>query len=183
MPHAASFCATAAKVSLAFSYQKEWSMATALLNCGWTARSQETEKFTLPSFPGSPAGCSCWATAGATNVAQIAISTMEINLIRFILASLVKVDRPGPSSSTVTLHDIEDGILAEPKPMTNFPIRLTFADEFEHFGGETVCLDALTGSPTEYDATFPRRRYPRSHTLAQEISLKFGERGHQRGNY
>ena len=34
MPHAGSFCAIAAKVSLAFSYQKEWSIATALLNCG-----------------------------------------------------------------------------------------------------------------------------------------------------
>src|ERR1700693_4163708 len=28
------WCATAAKLSLAFSYQKEWSIATALLNCG-----------------------------------------------------------------------------------------------------------------------------------------------------
>jgi hypothetical protein len=28
----------------------------------------------------------------------------------------------GPSCSTVTLHDIEVGILAEPKPMTDFPI-------------------------------------------------------------
>src|ERR1017187_5159366 len=126
MPHAGSFWVTAAKVSLALSYQKEWSMATALLNCGWTAWLQETGKFTVPSFAGSPAGCSCscWAIAGATKVAQTAISTTEINVIRFILASLVRVDRPGPSCSTVTLHDIEDGILAEPKPMTNFPIRL-----------------------------------------------------------
>jgi hypothetical protein len=34
MPHVGSFSATAAKVSLAFSYQKEWSIATALVNCG-----------------------------------------------------------------------------------------------------------------------------------------------------
>src|ERR1035441_7231049 len=104
MPHAGSFWVTAAKVSLAFSYQKEWSMATALLNCDWTAWLQETGKFTLPSFAGSPAGCSCscWAIAGATKVAQTAISTTEINVIRFILASLVRVDRPGPSCSTVT---------------------------------------------------------------------------------
>src|ERR1019366_2218383 len=65
-------------------------MATALLNCGCTAGSQETGKFTLPSLPGSPAGCSCWATAGVTNVAQTAaINTLEIKVNRFILASLV----------------------------------------------------------------------------------------------
>jgi hypothetical protein len=32
------------------------------------------------------------------------------------------LDHRGPSCSTVTLHDIEDGILAEPKPMTDFPV-------------------------------------------------------------
>src|SRR5208282_6442088 len=89
MPQWGSFCATAAKVSLAFSYQKEWSIATALLNCAWTAGSQEIVKFTLPSFPTSPAGCSCWARAGAANVTQKAeISAMEIKVSRFMLASL-----------------------------------------------------------------------------------------------
>src|ERR1700692_602036 len=101
MPHAGSFWATVAKVSLAFSYQKEWSMATALLNCGWSAGLQETGKFTLPSFPGSPAGCSCWATAGATNVAYTAISTMEIKGNRFILPPWLAADAletEGPSA-------------------------------------------------------------------------------------
>jgi hypothetical protein len=32
------------------------------------------------------------------------------------------LDHRGQSCSTVTLHDIEDGILAEPKPMTDFPV-------------------------------------------------------------
>src|ERR1700726_660486 len=63
MAQVGSLSATAAKVSLAFSNQNEWSIATALLNCGRTDGSQETGKFTLPSLPGSPAGCSCWATA------------------------------------------------------------------------------------------------------------------------
>src|SRR5262245_56705427 len=88
MPHAESFSATPTKVSPAFSYQKEWSIATALLNCGWTAGSQETGKFTLPSLPESPAGCSCCAIAGVTNIAQTAISTMEGKVSRFMLASL-----------------------------------------------------------------------------------------------
>src|ERR1700680_1571685 len=90
MPHVGSFSATAAKVSLAFSYQKEWSIATALLNCGRTNGSQETGKLTLPSFPGSPAGCSCWATAGGTNAAHTpANTTMQINVNGFMLISLV----------------------------------------------------------------------------------------------
>src|SRR4029077_7995203 len=68
MPQAGSFVITAVNSSLAFSYQKECSIATARLNCSCTAASQETGKFTLPSFSGSPAGCSCWATAGIVNV-------------------------------------------------------------------------------------------------------------------
>src|ERR1019366_2286547 len=90
IPHVGSFWVTAAKVSLAFSYQKEWSIATALLNCGWTDGSQETGKLTLPSLLGSPAGCSCWATAGGTNAAhKPTSSTMQMNVIRFMLVSLV----------------------------------------------------------------------------------------------
>jgi hypothetical protein len=52
------------------------------------------------------------------------------------------------------------------RSVADFSIRLSFADQFQHFGRETVCLDALTGTTTEYDATFPRRRYSRSHPLA-----------------
>src|SRR5215469_5562966 len=90
MPHVGSFSAIAAKVSLAFSYQKEWSIATALLNCGWTDGSQETGKFTLPSFPGSPAGCSCWATVGITNAPYASTnSTMDTKASFFMAASLM----------------------------------------------------------------------------------------------
>src|SRR5215467_5932603 len=72
MAQVGSFCATWAKVSFAFSYQNEWSIATALLNCGWTDGSHETGKFTLPSFPTSPTGCSCscWAMTGVTKAAS-----------------------------------------------------------------------------------------------------------------
>src|SRR5260370_41624943 len=91
MPQAGSFLGTAANSSLAFSYQKEWSIATARLNCSCNAASQETGKFTLPSFSGSPAGCSCcscWATTDIVpvNHAQ-AITSQETcgNLIPDLL--------------------------------------------------------------------------------------------------
>jgi hypothetical protein len=109
MPHAGSFSATAANVSPAFSNQKEWSIATALLNCAWTDGSQETGKFTLRSFPGSPAGCSCWATTGATNAAHTpASSTAEIKVRRFMLASLgasrpFGMETPTPSCNSALL--------------------------------------------------------------------------------
>jgi hypothetical protein len=48
--------------------------------------------------------------------------------------------------------DAEDGILAQPESMTDFPVGLTFADQLEHFGSESVCLDALTRPPAEHDA-------------------------------
>src|ERR1019366_3167435 len=55
-----------------------------------TDGSQETGKLTLPSLLGSPAGCSCWATAGGTNEAHTPkSSTMQMNVIRFMLVSLV----------------------------------------------------------------------------------------------
>src|SRR5215469_10133453 len=101
MPQVGSFSATAAKVSLAFSYQKEWSIATALLNCGWTAGSQETGKLTLPSFPGSPAGCSCWATADGTNKAnKLTSSTPRKKVSRFmmVLPTRAGVKRNSPGS-------------------------------------------------------------------------------------
>src|SRR5215470_7684964 len=88
MPHLGSFSATAAKVSLAFSYQKECSIATALLNCCCTVGSQEIVNFTLPSLLGSPAGWSCWATAGATKTEQTkATKSVKIKVSRFMLAS------------------------------------------------------------------------------------------------
>jgi hypothetical protein len=67
----------AANASLAFSYQKEWSIATAPLNCGCTAAAQETGKLTLPSLSGSPPECSCWATAVAAIVSQAAPITRD----------------------------------------------------------------------------------------------------------
>src|SRR5580700_10553978 len=87
MPHVGSFCATAAKVSLAFSYQKEWSIATALLNCGRTDSSQETGKLTLPSLFGSPAGWSCWAAAGGANAAHPPTSSSAQKVSRFMMLS------------------------------------------------------------------------------------------------
>src|SRR2546422_1736553 len=68
MPQEGSCLAMPAKVSAAFLYQKECSKATARLNCGWSAGSQEIGNSTLPSFSGSPAACSCWPTAGIANI-------------------------------------------------------------------------------------------------------------------
>src|SRR5712691_13035274 len=89
MPQEGSFRAIVANVSLALSYQNEWSIATALLNCACSEGSQDTRKLTLPSFSGSPTGCSCCATAGATkNTQRKQIKIMGIAAKRFILASL-----------------------------------------------------------------------------------------------
>jgi hypothetical protein len=44
----------------------------------------------------------------------------------------------------VALHNIKDRILAQSKPVADFPIRLTFVDKLEHFECETIRLDALT---------------------------------------
>src|SRR2546427_12676228 len=68
MPQEGSCLAMPAKVSAAFLYQKECSKATARLNCGWSAGSQEIANSTLPSFSGSPAACSCWPTAGIAHI-------------------------------------------------------------------------------------------------------------------
>ena len=38
--------------------------------------------------------------------------------------------------------------------MAYLAVRLAFGDEFEHFGRETVRLDALTWSPPEHDTAF-----------------------------
>jgi len=60
MPQAGSLSATSANTPAAFSYPNEWRMATARLNPGCTAASQEMAKFTLPNLPNSSAGCRCW---------------------------------------------------------------------------------------------------------------------------
>ena len=78
----------------------------------------------------------------------------------------------------VTLNDAQDRVLAQPQPVADFPIRLTFTDQLEHFGGETVGLYALPGAPTEHDITPPSRGNAGADPLAQQISLELGQRGH-----
>src|SRR6266705_1976576 len=68
MAQAGSFLAIAANSCSAFSYQKEWSIATARLNCSCSAASHEIEKFTLPSFSGSTAECTCKNGLALSNV-------------------------------------------------------------------------------------------------------------------
>jgi len=66
--------ATAAKVSLAFSNQNEWSIATALLNCG-LHRAHRDGEITLRS-PGSPVVLVS-ATADCRECADTAVT--EVN--------------------------------------------------------------------------------------------------------
>jgi hypothetical protein len=42
--------------------------------------------------------------------------------------------------------------------VADFSIRLSFADQFQYLGRETIRFDALTRTTAEDDATFPRRR-------------------------
>jgi hypothetical protein len=51
--------------------------------------------------------------------------------------------------------------------VANFSIRLTFADELEYFGREPICLDALTGSPTENDTALLSGGDTRSNPLSE----------------
>jgi hypothetical protein len=62
--------------------------------------------------------------------------------------------------SPIAFHDIEHRILAQPKPMADFPVRLTFADELENLWCETICLNALPWPAAEHDATLLSRRDP-----------------------
>ena len=88
----------------------------------------------------------------------------------------------GELGSAVALDDIQYGVLAQPEPVTYFPVRLAFVDKLEHFGGVTVGLDALTGAPAEHDSTVTSRRNARTDPLSQQIPLKFRQRGHQGGD-
>src|SRR5712692_10151793 len=87
MPQAGSFSATSANAPAAFSYPNEWRMATARLNPGCTAPSQEVAKFTLPNFPSSPAGCSCWEIAVGPSAKHAHASPRYKTRVNLILTS------------------------------------------------------------------------------------------------
>ena len=72
MPHAGSFSATAEKVSLAFSYQNECSIATALVNCCCTDGAQETGDITC---------CRGLAAALLEASPRLAFEVEEVNVI------------------------------------------------------------------------------------------------------
>jgi hypothetical protein len=63
-----------------------------------------------------------------------------------------------PSCRAVPLNDPEDRILAQSKPVADFPIRLTFADQLEYLGCKSIRFDALARSPAEHHAAFTCRR-------------------------
>ena len=65
--------------------------------------------------------------------------------------------------------------------MTDFAIRLTFADQLENLGCKSIGFDALARPTTEHDTAFACRSDARSNSLAQQISLELGQCRHQRG--
>jgi hypothetical protein len=63
--------------------------------------------------------------------------------VGWFLSELANVTKRYASRSRFTTS-IKDRILAQSKPVADFPIRLTFVDKLEHFECETIRLDALT---------------------------------------
>jgi hypothetical protein len=56
--------------------------------------------------------------------------------------------------SAVSFHNVENGILAESESVADFSIRLSFADELQHLGCESISFDSLTGSAAKDDDAF-----------------------------
>src|SRR5258705_6768682 len=84
MPHRGAVTVTSVNAFSASSYSKEWSQATARLNCIWAWWLQETLKLTCPSF--SEGSCRCWcpSCALAKWVSQIkATRRIAVNNMRF----------------------------------------------------------------------------------------------------
>src|ERR1700730_4656426 len=70
MPHRGSVTVTSLNAFSASSYSKEWSQATARLNCFWACGLQEILKLTCPSFSEGSCRCSCPICALAVWVSQ-----------------------------------------------------------------------------------------------------------------
>src|ERR1700675_1678958 len=113
MPQAGSVSATSANAAAAFSYPNEWRMATARLNPGCTAASQEMAKFTLPNFPNSPAGCWCWEIADGTSAKHAHASTRYKTCVNLILTSRPEFPTSSPfPCKTICPHPYDpDGLL------------------------------------------------------------------------
>jgi hypothetical protein len=63
--------------------------------------------------------------------------------------------------------DIEDRVLAQPEPVTHFPIRLAIAYELWHFEGVTIRFNPLTRAPTEHNPPFASSCNTRTDPFAQ----------------
>jgi len=66
---------------------------------------------------------------------------------------------------TITLDDVEHGVLANAEPMADFSIRLPGADELKHLGGVPVRDRSLAALAAEAHAALARRGNPRAHAL------------------
>src|SRR2546429_195340 len=88
MPHCGSATEISVKAFSAASYSKEWSQATARLNCLWAAAVQETGKLTCPSS--SEESCRCISCARPTDTLTRAVrATKRTGLLIFIVSLLL----------------------------------------------------------------------------------------------
>jgi len=84
--------------------------------------------------------------------------------------------------STVPFDDSEHCILAQSKPVADFPIRLAFADQLEHLRCKSIRFDTLARPAAKHDAALLRGGDAGSDPLAQQIPFEFRQRRHQRGD-
>lgn len=82
-------------------------------------------------------------------------------------------------SVAVTLHDIGDGVLAEPKFATNEPIAAAFSNERQNSRSQTVRLRALPPLSTEFLAARFGNGQARFDPFADKIAFEFSDTGEE----
>jgi hypothetical protein len=92
-----------------------------------------------------------------------------------VVVTIEWVMRSSPRAAhrcAMALHDIEHGVLADPEPLTDLPVRLAGADHLQDLGIEPIGLDSLAGRRPHTTPHFFRRRDPGAHPLAQQVSVR-----------
>src|SRR5438874_8546666 len=85
MPHCGSVTVTSVNAFSAASYSKEWSQATARLNCFWAAAVQVTGKLTCPSS--SEKSCRCISCARTTETVMRAVRATKRDDLLILIVS------------------------------------------------------------------------------------------------
>src|SRR5438552_18518868 len=86
MPHRGSVSATLVNAFSAFSYSKEWSQATARLNCFWATAVQETGKLTRPSSSEESCRCISCARTTARVMSAVSATNRDVLLVFFVVS-------------------------------------------------------------------------------------------------